>query len=265
MFIDSHCHLDKLDLSGYDHNFAAMLQAAAERKVSKMLCVSISLQAFEAMYQSILPWSQVYASVGVHPLHTDEGEVDKNQLIELCQRERIVAVGETGLDYYYQQDTVELQQANFITHLEVAGESGLPVIVHTRDAREDTLRLIRQHGSASSGGVLHCFTESWEMAKAAMDENYLISFSGIITFRNAAELREVVQQVPLESMLIETDSPYLAPVPFRGKSNEPKYVVEVAKCIAELKGISVEQVAEVTSENFHRLFSRVENDDRLSA
>jgi len=265
MFVDSHCHLDKLDLSGYNHDFSAMMQAASERNVNKMLCVSISLQAFESMYQMIQAWPQVYASAGVHPLHTDEGEVNKAELKSLCQRERIVAVGETGLDYYYQQDTVELQQANFVTHLEVAAETGLPVIVHTRDAREDTLRLIRQHGSRDSGGVLHCFTESWEMAKAAMDENYLISFSGIVTFRNAAELREVVQKVPLESMLIETDSPYLAPVPFRGKSNEPKYVVEVAKCIAELKGISVEQVAEATTDNFHRLFSRVENNDRVSA
>ncbi|MFW1676383.1 TatD family hydrolase [Pontibacter sp. JAM-7] len=257
MFIDSHCHLDKLDLATYGDDFSAMVHAATERQISKMLCVSISLSAFESMYQIIRDWPQIFASVGVHPLHTDEGEVSRQQLLELSQRDRIVAIGETGLDYYYQQDTQALQQANFATHLEVAAEVGLPVIVHTRDAREDTINLIRQHGSRDSGGVLHCFTESLEMARAAMDENYLISFSGIITFRNAAELREVVKAVPLESMLIETDSPYLAPVPYRGKSNEPKYVVEVAQCIAEIKGVPVEQVAEVTTANFHRLFSRV--------
>ena len=257
MFIDSHCHLDKLDLSPYENDFDAMLNAARARKVDTMLCVSISMSQFQTMHPLVEPYTDIYSSVGIHPLHAHEEQTSVEALLAEAAKTRVVAIGETGLDYYYSTDTREIQQESFAIHLNAAGQLGLPVIVHTRDAREDTLDMIRNHGNPESAGVLHCFTESWEMAKAALDLNYSISFSGITTFRNAAELREVVKKVPLERILIETDAPYLAPVPHRGKKNEPKYVVEVAQCIADLKGVSLDEVAAVTTANFKRLFAKV--------
>ena len=211
------------------------------------------------MYELIKSSPSVFASVGVHPLSAAEEQVDAETLSEMTELNKIVAIGETGLDYYYQTDTQEQQLQSFQTHLQVASKHKLPVIVHTRDAREDTLQMIKAHGDPESAGVLHCFTESWEMAKAAMDLNYSISFSGIITFRNAEELRDVVKKVPLDRILIETDAPYLAPVPHRGKKNEPKFVVDVAQCVADLKGISIEKLAEITTDNFHRLFPKAQN------
>lgn len=258
MFIDSHCHLDRIDLSPYENNFEAMLQSAKDRDIDKMLCVSISMEQFEPMYELIKPHSSIFASVGVHPLSADKEQVTVEQLIESAGKKRIVAIGETGLDYYYQQDTVELQKQSFRNHLVAASQLEMPVIVHTRDAREDTLAMIKEYGDLDSAGVLHCFTEDWGMAKSALDLNYYISFSGITTFRNAEELREVVKKVPLERILIETDAPYLAPVPHRGKKNEPKYVVEVAQCIADLKGVSLSEIAAVTTDNFYRLFSKAD-------
>ena len=256
MFIDSHCHLDRLDLSPYNNNFSAMLEAAVDRKVDAMLCVSIAMSQFPAMYDLIAPYERVFASVGIHPLSAADEQVTLDELKAQATKPRVVAIGETGLDYYYQTDTKEVQQQSFETHLVAAGELQLPVIVHTRDARQDTLDIIKAHGNEQSGGVLHCFTESLEMAKAALDLNYYISFSGITTFRNAAELRDVVKHIPLDRILIETDAPYLAPVPHRGKKNEPKYVVEVAQCIADLKGVSLDVVAETTTANFYRLFNK---------
>ncbi len=253
-FIDSHCHLDKLDLSPYGGDLAALLSAAAERQVTEMLCVSVEMVQFQSMYALIEPYPQVFASVGVHPLSAGERIVSIGELVAQAQKPRIVAIGETGLDYYYQQDTRAAQQESFHNHLRAAAQTALPTIVHTRDAREDTLRIIRESGDPDVGGVLHCFTEDWAMAKAALDLNYMISFSGILTFRNAAELREVARQVPLERILIETDAPYLAPVPYRGKKNEPQYVVEVAQCLADLKGISLEAMGEISCDNFYRLF-----------
>lgn len=258
MFIDSHCHLDRLDLAPYEGNFEAMLDAARARQVQQMLCVSIEMEQFRSMYDQIKPYEHIFASVGVHPLNTDGQVVSVEVLVEQAQLPRVVAIGETGLDYYYQQDTVEVQQESFRNHLQASSETGLPTIIHTRDAREDTLQIIREKGNAEVGGVLHCFTESLEMAKAALDLNYMISFSGIVTFRNAAELREVVKAIPMDRILIETDAPYLAPVPHRGKKNEPKYVVEVAQCVADLKGLRIEAVAEQTAANFKRLFSRTQ-------
>jgi len=256
MFIDSHCHLDKVDLSPYDGNFEAMLAAAKARDVSRMLCVSIDLEQFERMYSLVAGRDHVDMSVGVHPLHAHETPVTADQLVELAKRPEIVALGETGLDYYYNTETVEIQKAGFIAHLQASRETGLPVIVHTRDARQDTLDIIREHGDPSVAGVLHCFTESWEMAEQALELGYYISFSGIITFRNAESLRDVVKQVPMERILIETDSPYLAPVPFRGKKNEPQYVPEVAQMIADLKGLRLEEVAQISADNYNRLFYR---------
>lgn len=265
MFIDSHCHLDRLDLSPYDNNFSDMLQAAFDRKVDAMLCVSIAMSQFPSMYELIKPYDRVFASVGIHPLSAAEEQVSVKELIEQASQSKVIAIGETGLDYYYQTDTKEAQQKSFETHLVAAGELKLPVIVHTRDARQDTLDMIKAHGNQESGGVLHCFTESLEMAKAALDMNYYISFSGITTFRNASELRDVVKEIPLERILIETDAPYLAPVPHRGKKNEPKYVVEVAQCIADLKGVSIDVVAQQTTDNFYRLFNKADQNVSISS
>jgi len=250
--------LDKLDLSPYDGQLSAALAAAQERSVSQILCVSIDLDSFGPMYSQVRDFEQVDCSLGVHPLHvkTPEQIASVEQLKQLvAQHPKVVAIGETGLDYYYDAESRDLQWQSFANHLLAAGQLELPVIVHTRDAREDTLKCIREYG-AESGGVLHCFTESAEMASAALDMNYYISFSGIATFRNADALREVIKLVPLERILIETDAPYLAPVPYRGKKNEPKYVVEVAQCVADLKGLSLAALAEKTAENYYRLFNK---------
>jgi TatD DNase family protein len=256
MFIDSHCHLDMIDLSPYNGDFDVMLAATRAEQVNTLLSVSVSMASFPLLYQRIEPYAGIYASVGVHPLHCDEGLVAVDVLVKEAAREKVIAIGETGLDYFYSPESAELQRASFIHHLQASAQTGLPVIVHTRDAREETLQLIEQHGDSRVGGVLHCFTESREMAAAAIELNYFISFSGIVTFRNAESLRELVRQVPMDRLLIETDAPYLAPVPHRGKKNEPRYVSEVARCIADLKGLSVEEVAAVSSENFYRLFRR---------
>ncbi|WP_432695115.1 TatD family hydrolase [Marinobacterium sp. YM272] len=235
---------------------ANLINTAGEAGVDEMLCVSIDLNQFDDMYAKVEPFSNVYASAGIHPCHVGECPFDEQRLREAASRKRIVALGETGLDYYYSKELAEQQKASFAGHLKLGAELGLPVIVHTREARQDTLELIRDHSDPRSAGVLHCFTESNEMAQAAMEMNFYISFSGIITFKTAEELREVVKAVPMEKMLIETDSPYLAPVPYRGKQNEPTYVPEVARCIADLKGLRVEEVAEITRENFYTLFSK---------
>lgn len=259
MFIDSHCHLDMLDLSRHDQSLDNVIAAASERQVEQMLCVCVDLNAFDSMVATAERHRNVWFSAGIHPLHIQESPFDRARLSALAQSPRVVALGETGLDYHYTTETLEQQQESFSGHLQLAGELDLPVIVHTRDAREDTIRLIREHGNPNSAGVLHCFTESLEMAKSALDLGYMISFSGIISFRNAVELREVVKAVPLERMLIETDSPYLAPVPHRGKQNQPAYVADVAACVAELKGVAIEQVAEQTTANFHQLFKRTQH------
>lgn len=256
MFIDSHCHLDRIDLSRHNHSFDELIRQANERLVHQMLCVSIDLEQFEQMYQTIAAYETIFASAGVHPMHVDEQPFDEQRLRAAAARPRVVAIGETGLDYYYSTEHAVAQHESFAGHLRVAGDLGLPVIVHTREAREDTLRLIKSHGNLDTAGVLHCFTESLEMAQAAVEMNYMISFSGIITFRNAQELRDVVKALPLDRILIETDAPYLAPVPYRGKQNQPAYVPEVANCIAEIRGITVEEVAAATRDNFFRLFSK---------
>lgn len=255
MLVDSHCHLDRLDLRHYNGDLDAALNAARERGVERMLCIGIDLNNAPAVVEIAQRHGDIYASVGVHPLDIAEQICAVDTLLELAAQDKVVAIGETGLDYYYSSEHKALQQQSFANHLQASARCGKPTIVHTRDAREDTLALIAEHGDPAVAGVLHCFTESWEMASAAIDMGYYISFSGIITFKNAAELREVVKKVPIERLLVETDSPYLAPVPYRGKKNEPKFVVEVAQCVAELKGLSYEQVAAQTGKNFQQLFS----------
>ena len=255
MLVDSHCHLDHLSLENYSGSLDALLQAAKGRGVERFLSVGVDLASSKKLVELAEERTDVWVSVGVHPLQRNLPPLpETEQLLSLGSNDSVVAIGETGLDNYYSADTHDWQRESFIRHLQVASQLKKPVIVHTRDAREETIAILREHGNTQSAGVLHCFTESLEMAQAAMELNFYISFSGIITFRNAAELREVVKQVPLDRILVETDSPWLAPVPYRGKQNEPKNVVEVAQCVAEIKGITFEEVAAVTTNNFDALF-----------
>jgi TatD DNase family protein len=255
MLVDSHCHLDRIDLTPYDGDLEKAVQAAVDRGIDRMLCIGIDLNNAPTVVAIAEKFANIYASVGIHPLDISDHICSQQALIELADHPKVVAIGETGLDYYYSAERKDDQQRSFVQHLKASASTGKPTIVHTRDAREDTIKLIAEHGSVQVGGVLHCFTESWAMAEAALDMGYYISFSGIITFKNAAELREVVSRVPIERLLVETDSPYLAPVPYRGKKNEPKYVLEVAECVAEIKGLSLQEVARQTTANFERLFS----------
>lgn len=256
MFVDSHCHLDRLELDKLGLTLTEVIAAAQAKQVQHMLCVCVSLSEFEQMAQAVADFPMVSVSCGEHPLHQHD-LVDPELLLQKCSQQQVVAVGETGLDYFYAPDARLSQQAAFVSHIQVANQLNKPLIIHTRDARADTLALMRSHQADAAGGVLHCFTESWEMAKAALDMGFYISISGIMTFRNATELRDVVRQLPLDRLLIETDSPYLAPVPFRGKTNQPAYVTAVAEAVAEVKGVSVEQLAELTTNNFYNLFGLI--------
>lgn len=254
MLVDSHCHLDRIDLAPYGGDLGAAIAAAHECGVTRMLCISVERENVDTVCGIARTYPGVYASVGIHPLDLKDELESVDSLIALADRPEVIAIGETGLDYHYSRDSIASQHDSFRTHLRAAARLRKPVIVHTREAREDTLALIREAGDVDVGGVLHCFTENWEMARAALDLNYHISFSGIVTFKNAADLREVVKKMPLDRILVETDSPYLAPIPFRGKSNEPKYTREVAQCVADLKGVTLEEIAIATTQNFDRLF-----------
>lgn len=252
MLVDSHCHLDRLKLE--DETFDDVLSEAREADVQQMLCVSINLERFPAMMDLIAPYPQILASVGVHP-DSEEGEdPDEDRLSALADDARIVAVGETGLDYFRIEGDTSWQRERFRRHIRAARAVNKPLIVHTRAAKADTLRVMKEENAQEVGGVLHCFTEDWAMAKAAMEMNFYVSFSGIVTFKNAVELKEVAKQVPADRLLVETDSPYLAPVPKRGKSNRPAYVRYVAEYLAELRGESFEALAASTTRNFKELF-----------
>lgn len=254
MLVDSHCHLDRVDLTPYDGDFARLMDACADAGVTQLLCVSIDLGQYPAMRQLVDPFPQVAVSVGVHPNQETRTEASVEQLVELAADPRAVAIGETGLDYYRSEGDLSWQQARFRTHIAAARVAGKPLIIHTRNAREDTIRILTEERASEVGGVLHCFTENWEMARQGLDLGFYISFSGILTFKTAVELREVARQVPLDRLLIETDSPYLAPVPYRGKSNEPRYVGHVADCLAEIRGLDPLEIAAITSDNYRRLF-----------
>lgn len=254
MFIDSHCHLDRLDLSLHDNNLDNVIQSAAAAKVDKLLCVSVTLADFPKMAEQTAKYDNVYLTCGAHPLN-QEDEIIPEQLLSLSQHERVIAIGETGLDYHYAPETKELQLDSFKKHIHVAKALKKPLIIHTREAQQDTLSILKGEGAEEVGGILHCFTESWEMAEEAIKLGFYISFSGIVTFKNATALREVAALVPDDRLLIETDAPYLAPVPHRGKENQPAYVVEVAKHIASIRGKSVEEIAKISTDNFNRLFN----------
>lgn len=254
MYIDSHCHLDRLDFSGQSMTDGVndALARARQLGINGFLCIGIDLDKLAPLFDIQQQHSDVWLSVGAHPL-SDTLISDGELLAQLSTREGVIAIGETGLDYHYSAETKQQQKQSFAQHLEVAADVAKPVIVHTREAQQDTLDLIKLHGRGNSG-ILHCFTETWDMAKQAIDLGYYISFSGILTFNNASALREVASKVPFDRLLIETDSPYLAPVPYRGKSNEPAYVVKVAEQLAQLRGMSVADIAKITTDNFHRLF-----------
>ncbi len=254
MFIDSHCHLDRIDLKKFDNNFSQLMQTIQQGKVERLLCVAITLQDYPAMKALVDELDYVDISVGVHPGDIKDEAIDLQNLIKLGADAKVVAIGETGLDYYYTKETREQQMAAFRVHLQAANELHKPVIIHTRDAQQDTLDILGEGDVENCGGVMHCFTESWDMARQALDMGMYISFSGIVTFRNAQELRDVARQVPDDRFLIETDSPYLAPVPHRGKQNHPGWVGHVAECLAEVRGGSLEQIAELSKQNYLRLF-----------
>jgi TatD DNase family protein len=254
MLIDSHCHLDRLDLAAHGGSLDAALEAARAAGVGHFLCIGVSADNAATVKGLAERYADVDCSVGVHPLDLEPGaEPALDWLLGELEHPKVVAIGETGLDYHYEPESAALQQAFFRLHLEAARITGKPVIVHTREARADTLALLRE-AALPQAGVLHCFTEDWEMAKAALDIGFYISLSGIVTFRNAEALRDVARQVPADRLLVETDSPYLAPVPHRGKPNLPQYVREVAEYLAVLRGVSYEALAEQTSSNFKRLF-----------
>lgn len=251
MFIDSHCHINFPELAD---NLDEILANMRANQVSTALCVSVDLEKFPQILSMAEQHDNIYASVGVHPDHELEDEPTQSELVRLADHPKVVAIGETGLDYFRLQGDLEWQRTRFRTHIRAAVECNKPLIIHTRSASADTLRLMQEEGAHRAGGVMHCFTESLEVALAAIEMNFYISFSGIVTFKKALELKEVASCIPLERMLIETDSPYLAPVPFRGKLNQPSYVKHVAEEIAKLRGITVEEVGEATSANFSRLF-----------
>jgi TatD DNase family protein len=255
MLVDSHCHLNFPELAGRVDEALALMRG---NEVSHALCVSVTLAEFPQIKDLAERYPQIYASVGVHPDYPDVPEVTAKELVTLAAHPRVIAIGETGLDYYRIKGELEWQRERFRTHIRAARDCARPLIIHMRDAGPDTLRILREEGAREVGGVMHCFTGTWDEAQAAMELGFYVSFSGIVTFKNATALKGVARRVPLERMLIETDSPYLAPVPHRGKTNEPGLVKHVAEEIGRLQEISFEQVASATSSNFFRLFKQAQ-------
>ncbi|MBI5436927.1 MAG: TatD family hydrolase [Nitrosomonadales bacterium] len=250
-FIDSHCHINFPELA---ENITDVLAQMQHNEVVGALCVSVNLADFPQVLALAEQHTNIFASVGVHPDYEGVEEPDVARLVELAQHPRVIAIGETGLDYFRLKGDLEWQRARFRTHIRAARESRKPLLIHTREAAQDTLRLMAEEGANQIGGVMHCFTETWEVAEAALAMGFYISFSGIVTFKNARQIKEVALRMPLERMLIETDAPYLAPVPYRGKLNQPAYVRHVAEEIARLREIPLAEVGRATTDNFHRLF-----------
>jgi TatD DNase family protein len=254
MLVDSHCHLDFPDFSG---KIEQLLAAMSKNGVSHALCAGVTLERFPGLLALVEAHPNLFCAVGVHPDTDDEAaaEPDIAMLVKLAQHPKVVAIGETGLDYYRLQGDLEWQRERFRTHIRAAHQAGKPLIIHTRSAAADTLRLLREESADKVGGVMHCFTESWEVAEQAIELGFYISFSGIVTFKNAREIKEVARRMPLDRLLVETDAPYLAPVPHRGKLNEPAFVLHVAEEIARLRELSLEQVCDASTQNFFRLFN----------
>jgi len=256
--IDSHCHLDRLDLKVHG-DIDNVIAQAKELAVEQMLCVGINLESWPEMMKIVEAHDNIFASVGVHP-NEDEGEDPSvERLVELASHPKVVAIGETGLDYFRSEGDLDWQRDRFRRHIAAAKQTSKPLIIHSREAQPDTLNIMAEEGADQAGGIMHCFVDDWESARRAIELNFVISFSGIVTFNSAKQLKEVAKLCPLDKMLVETDSPYLTPVPFRGKSNQPGYTRYVAEHIAELKDLSLEEVAAATTENFYRLFPGCKN------
>ncbi len=252
MLVDSHCHLDFPELAS---RFDQVLESMVNAKVGAALCIGVSLEGLPSVMALAEAHENLFASVGVHPEQLDCAEPDVETLVRLAGHHRVLGIGETGLDYYWHKDRPEWQRERFRVHIRAAKASRKPLIVHTREAAEDTLRIMREEDAAAVGGVMHCFTETQTVADEALSQGFYISFSGIVTFKNAKQIKEVARSTPLERILVETDAPYLAPVPHRGKVNEPAYVRHVAEEIAALRGMDVAEVEKATTLNFCRLFN----------
>ena len=251
--VDSHCHIDRVDLKAFGGSVESMLSHAKELSVNQFLCVCIDLEHFDQVHNLALQHSNIYASVGVHPTEIISKEPSVEKLLELSSSDRVIAIGETGLDYFrVNKDEADWQRDRFRRHIRASNESEKPLIVHMRDSKEDIIDILQNENAQS--GVMHCFTEDWETAKAALDLGFYISFSGILTFNNANDLREIAKKVPADRLLVETDSPYLTPAPYRGKPNSPAYTYYVVEKLAEVRNTSIDEIAEVTTTNFKNLF-----------
>jgi TatD DNase family protein len=254
MLIDSHCHLDRIDLTPYQNDFANFMDAVSDNQIEHLLTIAIDLESYPDMLAMVANYQQISVTVGVHPNVQDGKDPTVDELIALGQLDKVIGIGETGLDYFRSEGDLIWQQQRFRNHISAAKALKKPLIIHTREAKADTLRILREENASEVGGIIHCFTEDWEFAQSALDLGFYISFSGIVTFNNAKEIKEVAKNVPADRFLIETDSPYLAPVPKRGKPNYPLYVRYVAEHIAELRGTSFSNIANQSTENFRRLF-----------
>jgi TatD DNase family protein len=254
MLIDSHCHLDRIDLKPYENDFSRFMDEVATSQIEHLLCIAIDLENYPAMLDLIARYPQISATVGVHPNTQDCHDPSVDELVALGQNDKIIGIGETGLDYFRSEGDLEWQHQRFRNHIRAAKTLKKPLIIHTREAKEDTLRILAEENAGEIGGIIHCFTEDWVFAQKAMDLNFYISFSGIVTFNNAKEIKDTAKRMPPDRFLIETDSPYLAPVPFRGRTNYPTYVRYVAEHIADLRGVSVNKIADLSTENFYTLF-----------
>ncbi len=254
MLIDSHCHLDRIDLTPYQHEFSGFMDEVEAQQIEHLLCISIDLEAYPAMVDLVSGYKQISVTVGVHPNVKDGKDPSVEELISLGSPKNAIGIGETGLDYFRSEGDLAWQHQRFRNHIQAAKTLKKPLIIHTREAQVDTLRILKEEGAEEVGGIIHCFTEDWDFAQKAMDLNFFISFSGIVTFNNATTIKEVAKKVPFDRFLIETDSPYLAPIPFRGRPNYPTYVKYVAQHIADLRGVSINKIANQSTDNFYNLF-----------
>jgi TatD DNase family protein len=254
MLIDSHCHLDRIDLKPFQNDFACFMHEAEANQIERLLCIAIDLESYPAMLDLVADFQQISVTVGVHPNVKGCRDPSVDELIALGQSANVIGIGETGLDYFRSEGDLSWQHQRFRNHIRAAKTLKKPLIIHTREAKNDTLRILKEEDAGEAGGVIHCFTEDWEFAQKVLDLNFYISFSGIVTFNSATEIKEVAKKVPSDRFLIETDSPYLAPVPFRGRPNYPTYVRYVAEQIAELRGTSSNKIADLSTENFYALF-----------
>lgn len=255
MLVDSHCHINFPDLAA---RMPQVLDNMAANGVGHALVIGVSRDKYPEVLALAAAHPHLFATVGIHPDDQDAAEFSEDELVAHATHAKVVGIGETGLDYHWCKGDLGWQHERFAVHIRAARRSGLPLVIHTRSSAADTVRLMREHGADAAGGVMHCFTEDWATAQAALDLGFYISLSGIVTFKNAHQVQEVAQKVPLDRLLVETDAPYLAPVPFRGKTNEPAYVRHVAEHIATLRGMRFEDLAQATSDNFFRLFAKAQ-------